>query len=71
MKRRLMQGTVAAAIAVAALSVVGPASAQPAPGAQNFGGHVASCARDMGFDGAHNPGRHRGAAGWDGSECQG
>ena len=70
MKRRLMQGVSAAAIAVAALSVAGPASAQPAPGVQNFGSHVASCARDMGFDGAHNPGMHRGAAGWTGAECQ-
>ena len=71
MKHRLMQGVVAAAIAVTALSVVGPASARPAPGVQSFGGHVASCAREMGFDGAHNPGMHRGAAGWDGSACRG
>lgn len=66
MKRRLMQEMLAAAIAVAALSVAGSASAQPSPG-QNFGGHVASCARDMGFDSAHNPGLHQGAAGWPGS----
>ena len=71
MKHRLMQGVVAAAIAVTALSVVGPASARPAPGAQTFGGHVVSCLSEMRFDGAENPGMHRGAADWDGSECQG
>lgn len=70
MKRRLMQGVLAAAIAVATLSVAAPASARPAPGVQNFGSHVSHCARDMGFDRAHNPGMHQGAAGWTGSECE-
>lgn len=71
MKRQLMQGTIALAIAVAGLSVTGSPTAQASPGVQPFGRHVANCAREMGFDGAHNPGMHRGAAGWDGSACGG
>ncbi len=70
MKHRLMQGVVAAVVAVTALSFVVPASARPAPGAQTFGGHVVSCLSEMRFDGADNPGMHRGAAGWNGAECQ-
>ncbi len=70
MKHRLMQGVATAAIAVAVLSVVGPASARPAPGAQNFGDHVVTCVSEMRFDGTDNPGMHRGAAGWDGAACQ-
>lgn len=70
MKPRLTQGTLAAAIVVAALSVAGPALAQPR--GDEFGSHVADCTQDVGFDGAHNPGVHRGGAGWDGgAECQG
>ena len=70
-ERRLMRETAVAAIVVAVLSVTGFASAQLPPDAQNFGGHVSSCAREMGFNAGHNPGRHQGAAGWVGSECQG
>lgn len=69
MKRRLMQGALAATLAVATLAVAGPATAQAATEGQDFGGHVASCAGNMDFEGAHNPGMHQGAAGWDGTEC--
>ena len=37
--------------------------------AGTFGMHVRVCAQTMGFDGTHNPGMHRGAAGWDGEPC--
>lgn len=52
-------GLLAAAPAQAA-----PVSTVPAPASQ-YGQHVAACARTMGFDGAHNPGLHRGKSGWD------
>ena len=71
MKRRFIHKTLAGPVAVLALLVAGLASAHPASGAENFGNHVSRCARDVGFDAAHNPGMHRGAAGWDGSACQG
>ena len=35
----------------------------------NFGSHVRVCAQEMGFNGTHNPGMHRGASGWDGQPC--
>ena len=70
MQRRFIHKTFAGSIAVVALLVAGLASAKPASGAENFGNHVSRCARDVGFDAAHNPGMHRGAAGWDGSACQ-
>lgn len=71
MKRRFIHKTFVGPIAVVALLVSGLASAKPASGAANFGNHVSKCARDVGFGAAHNPGMHRGAAGWDGSVCQG
>ncbi len=37
--------------------------------ADTFGQHVRNCAQTMGFSGAHNPGMHHGAAGWDGEPC--
>ena len=43
-----------------------PALAKPS---SNFGSHVSVCAQTMGFSGSHNPGMHRGAAGWDGEAC--
>lgn len=36
----------------------------PASAADDFGQHVTSCVRSMGFDGQHNPGMHQGYAGW-------
>lgn len=70
MKRRVIQSTVAVTAAIAALSIAGPASAQHGSEAGGFGHHVAECAQTMGFDGTHNPGMHRGASGWDGTECE-
>jgi hypothetical protein len=69
MKRHSLRSTAVVAAALAGLSLAGPAAARSAPTADNFGPHVAHCARTMGFDGIHNPGMHRGASGWDGTEC--
>ena len=49
---------------IAGLSLTLPSSASVAAGSE-FGHHVQSCARSMGFDGTHNPGMHHGFAGWD------
>lgn len=61
-----------AAAALATGAVVLPAAsafaATPAP-PPTFGSHVSECASTMGFSGAHNPGMHQGAAGWDGMTC--
>lgn len=71
MLRRLI--AVAGTAAVLAAAVPGAAVAQPdgAASGRDFGQHVASCAREMGFGGAHNPGVHRGFAGWPGHACPG
>ena len=63
-----------AAVAGAAtilLAVPAAAWAQPdgADAGRDFGQHLAGCAREMGFDGTHNPGMHRGLAGWPGHDC--
>jgi len=50
-------------------TTTGVANAEDAPAAPNFGHHVSSCGQTMGFDAAHNPGMHRGLAGWDGMPC--
>jgi hypothetical protein len=50
------------------LMLVGIAPAV-ADGATNFGTHVRDCHNSMDFSGSHNPGMHRGAAGWDGRPC--
>ena len=57
----------AAAIVVAVVSIPGVAGASEAHA--EFGHHVVTCVHEHGFDGAHNPGMHHGAAGWDGSTC--
>jgi hypothetical protein len=58
---------VSAALAASLLALsAGPAIA----GTPNFGSHVRVCAQTMGFSGTHNPGMHRGAAGWVGEPCQ-
>ena len=59
--RRLLVPTAVATVALAG-ALVQPA---PASAADDFGQHVAACAKDMGFNGGHNPGMHRGSAGWD------
>lgn len=54
----------------AGLLLLMPSAANAAPAsAGSFGQHVRTCAQDMGFSGTHNPGMHRGAAGWDGAAC--
>jgi hypothetical protein len=67
MKLQLIRTSLAA---VGALSAAGPAAAQTSSGSSKFGQHVAHCAREMGFNGMHNPGMHQGASGWNGSECE-
>lgn len=52
----------AATLTLAAALVVGVAT--PAGADAQFGEHVTTCAQTMGFDGVHNPGMHRGFAGW-------
>jgi len=56
------------AIALTAPLVSSPAWASPQAGPE-FGQHVRECAQQVGFSGEHNPGMHRGAAGWDGMTC--
>jgi Ni/Co efflux regulator RcnB len=55
---------VVAAVAAAMVATPTVALAQ-SEGGQDFGRHVSTCARTMGFDGTNNPGMHRGFAGWD------
>jgi hypothetical protein len=69
MRRTLiLSGLMPATIGV--LLVASPtAGAQTVPAGSEFGHHVAECAQTMGFDGAHNPGMHRGVSSWDGTSC--
>jgi hypothetical protein len=55
-------------LALAAPLVGSAAWASPQAG-DEFGQHVRECAQQVGFSGEHNPGMHRGAAGWDGMAC--
>jgi hypothetical protein len=65
-----MQGLVRRLVVIgAATAAVGltPAAASAESGSgREFGQHVSACAQGMGFDGTHNPGMHRGFAGWEG-----
>lgn len=49
------------------VAVANPSAAAAAP--DNFGQHVSTCAQTMGFGADHNPGKHYGASGWDGTHC--
>jgi hypothetical protein len=60
----LRSGAPAATIVLGVMLTTGTASAAPAD-ATAYGQHVRECAQSMGFDGAHNPGMHRGASMWD------
>jgi hypothetical protein len=64
--RRL--AAVTAAAAMLALAWPATVAAQPdgAESGRAFGQHVAGHSDDMRFDGEHNPGMHRGFAGWPG-----
>ena len=53
----------ALAVGAVALPAAGASAATPRSA---FGSHVVQCAQTMGFNGAHNPGMHQGASGWDG-----
>lgn len=61
MTLRAIRGTVAAA-AVVTITV---GAWTPATAASDFGHHVSSCARTMGFGADRNPGMHQGFHGWD------
>ena len=63
--RHRLIATTAVAVGLLAFTA-GPALAA----APSFGSHVRVCAQEMGFSGTHNPGTHRGAAGWDGQPCR-
>lgn len=65
-RRQLLTVSVLSATAALVLLPTAPASAATPT---NFGSHVSACAHTMGFSGTHNPGMHRGAAGWDGASC--
>lgn len=58
--------TLLRALAVVSLAGVGLLSAAPAQADvtnDDFGRHVVQCT-EMGLDGTHNPGMHRGITGW-------
>ena len=63
---------IAAAVAIAAALVIAAPTAALAnePSGAEYGQHVRHCAQTMGFTGEHNPGMHRGFAGWDGMTCE-
>jgi hypothetical protein len=64
MRNMLRMLLVAGALIAMSTVTANLATAQPTvPG--EFGHHVSTCAQTMGFDGTHNPGMHRGAAGWE------
>jgi hypothetical protein len=63
----VITGIVAVVTGAAAPTV---ANADDAPSGRQFGQHVMTCAQTMGFDGEHNPGMHRGLAGWNGMACE-
>lgn len=53
----------AAGLGLGLVLVVGAGSSPATAG--DFGEHVSTCARTMGFDADHNPGMHQGFDGWD------
>lgn len=71
MNNERVYGLMIAAGATVGLLLATPvvASAQTVSTGSVFGRHVSECAQTMGFSGDHNPGVHRGAAGWDGMPC--
>lgn len=67
---RTVPRVLAVAATTAALSMPAAAAVAATPsGAEGFGQHVVACAQGTGHDGAHNPGMHQGASGWDGQAC--
>jgi len=55
--------------AALAVPLIGTPAWAEGAAAGTFGQHVSQCAQQVGFSGDHNPGMHRGAAGWDGMTC--
>lgn len=69
--RTVSRVLVLSATSVALALPAAPALAASPSASGTFGQHVATCAHEMGgFTGAHNPGMHQGAAGWDGQTCE-
>ena len=60
--RRIVRSVVV--FAVAGAGVLAATPAQAADSNADFGQHVSTCARTMGFNSAHNPGVHHGKTGW-------
>ena len=70
MTRRSTLTALGTALATVALSTGAALALQPGvANAGEFGQHVRECAQSHGFDGAHNPGMHFGAAGWHHDGC--
>lgn len=67
---RLIKPVIAGAALTLAVVASAAWAASPAA-ASSFGQHVHTCAQQVGFSAEHNPGMHRGAAGWDGMPCTG
>jgi hypothetical protein len=68
MKRWIAVTTLVGAVVL--LPATALAASSPNMTGPEYGQHVASCAHKMGgFDGTHNPGMHRGFAGWVRHSC--
>jgi hypothetical protein len=62
---RQMTRLAAIASGLAAVVLLTLGTATPATAAGDFGDHVSTCAKTMGFSSDHNPGMHQGRHGWD------
>lgn len=70
MSQRRTLTALGAALATVAVSTGAALALQPGvANAGEYGQHVRQCAQEHGFDGSHNPGMHRGAAGWHHDAC--
>jgi hypothetical protein len=63
--RPVARNLIVVGVLVAAVVATPAVALAQSAGGQDFGRHVSTCARTMGFDGMHNPGMHQGFAGWD------
>ena len=69
-----MVGAIRASLVIVGAVLSGVMALTPAGSAEtgatgrDFGKHVVTCAQTMGFSGQHNPGMHRGFAGWNPAE---
>ena len=70
MTRTSTRTALGTALATVVLSTGAALALQPGvASAGEFGQHVRQCAQEHGFNGSHNPGMHRGAAGWHPATC--